>query len=190
MDIEKITQSFRRELGYRMDTPIDGMTLILKLKRYKNVTYKNVAIEEMPDAEARWNSEKNQIEIRWDTFCGMNAGNPRSVMAVVHEAMHVLLGHKGVLNRASDSYAEQAVTKISPKIRRAESEAKRAAAAFLAPAPAIQSNWTAEDIVRRFWLSKQAAQIRINEVRNAERPKRERPDFVTEFLAELNGRKR
>jgi Zn-dependent peptidase ImmA (M78 family) len=156
-DIDKKALAHRRALGFSDDQIIDGMTLITKLKeRYPNFNYIRVANGALNSAEAQWDDVKKQISLPENVFQGINRGNPRDVMSLLHEVGHMLLGHKGVLNRAPLSANE----KISVRLRRMETQAKRYAAAFLIPDLPEIRKLSPQDIAARYNVSLEAAKIR------------------------------
>jgi hypothetical protein len=125
-DIDRKALAHRQALGFLDDQPIDGMTLIAKLTaRYPEFNYLRVADETLPGREAQWDSDKCLLVIPESVFRGMNNGNPRDVMTILHEIGHMLLGHKGILHRAPVGNAAE---KFSRNIRSMEFQARRYAA--------------------------------------------------------------
>ncbi len=150
----------RRELGFRDDQFIDGMTLIIKLKtRYPELNYARV-----PDAEwtgiddAKWDSDKKCIYLRESVFCDVNADGPRARMTLLHEVAHALLGHKGLLSRAPVGNLAE---KYSADVKRMEYQAKRYAAAFLMPDLPQNRLLGSHQLSEKYHTSGQAASIRV-----------------------------
>ena len=162
-DIDKKALAHRRALGFRDDQPIDGMTLITKLKaRYPEFNYLRVPDEALPDGEAQWDSAKKLLIVPESVFCGMNKGIPRDTMTIIHEVGHMLLGHKGTLHRGP---AGNRAERLSPNLRRMELQAKRYAAAFVMPDTKGVRKMSQRDIERTFLVSEEAARIRKSELK-------------------------
>ena len=162
-DIDKKALAHRRELGFRDDQLIDGMTLITKLKaRYPKFNYRRVPDKQLPGGEAQWDSDKKLLIIPESVFCGMNRGVPRDLMTVVHEVGHILLGHKGKLNRAPVGNTAE---RLSSRVRRMEIQAKRYAAAFLMPDTPQLRKMQVSEIERVFGVSAEAVRNRKSELK-------------------------
>ena len=74
-EIDRKALAHRRALGFRDDQPIDGMTLITKLKAmYPEFNYLRIPDGEAKDGEAQWDSKRKLLIIPESTFCGMNSG--------------------------------------------------------------------------------------------------------------------
>jgi hypothetical protein len=65
--------------------------------------YRRVPDEDMPDAEAEWNSAETEISMRESVFTGMQRGDTHPRFVVFHELSHFALGHQGMRNRVSNS---------------------------------------------------------------------------------------
>lgn len=189
-EIEKRATSLRKALGIEGQLRPDMMTVIQKTKHsFKKFGYLRVPDDDMPDAEAQWDSDKGILSLRESVFRAMQRDEPRARMTVAHELGHFALKHEGVRNRSLEAGAAE---KYLEWVRRDEREAKRFAAAFLAPADFIREDDTAEDIAERFGLSAQAAEIRKSEVeamrRRAAGHSRDLPSAVLDFLREAQRR--
>lgn len=160
IEIDQKALTHRRQLGFRDDQVIDGMTLITKLKhRYPTLNYLRIKDEEWIGVdEALWDSDKKRISIRESVFCALNKGNPRAMMTLVHEVGHILLGHKGILSRAPTGNLAE---KYSRDVKRMEYQAKRYAAAFLMPNTPENKKIDASDLVKKYGVSLQSALIRV-----------------------------
>lgn len=189
-DIERKASAFRRQLGGEAQPYPDLMTVIQKIKSaQKSFNYLRVPDRDMPDAEAQWDSDAQRMSMRESVFQAMQRGEPRARMTIAHELGHFVLGHSGVRNRAT---AQNAAEKYLSNVRREEREAKRFAAAFLAPAELISADDTADEIARRFGLSSEAAEIRRSEVEamrlRESRQTRKLPANVLDYLREAKRR--
>lgn len=161
--IERRALSHRRELGFSDEQAVDAMTLITKLKnRYPEFDYLRVDDRDLGVIEAQWDSTRKLIRIPERIFRGMNAGDFRSRNTVMHEVSHVLLGHKGVLNRAPVGNRGEA---LSSSIARMERQAKSYAACFLVPNTAANRVRSAKELSNRYGVSLQLAEIRLREIR-------------------------
>ncbi len=162
-DIERKALAHRRALGFRDDQPVDGMTLITKLKnRYREFNYLRFPDGFLPGREAQWDSSKCQLVIPESVFRGMNNGRSRDLMTVMHEVAHMLLGHKGILHRAP---AGNLAEKLSSHVRSMEYQARRYAAAFLMPDTEAVRKMSPSQIEKCFGVSAEAARIRKAELK-------------------------
>lgn len=190
-DIERQARALRKELGIAEQLRPDMMTVIQKTKSLwkENFGYIRVADEKMPDAEAQWDSDEKRMSLREAVFVSMQKQEPRARMTVAHELGHFALKHSGVRNRSTTLNAAE---KYLARVKREEWEARRFAAAFLAPAEMIAPEDTAEDIAARFGISTQAADIRrleVQEMRLREsRQTRALPSNVVDYLREAQRR--
>lgn len=166
----------------------DLMTVITAFKRndLKPFNYRRCDRDELPDAEAAWDSKYSVLLIRNEVFQGMNRNEARARFTVAHEFGHFWLKHTGVRNRSiTPSIAERLVSNI----RREEREAMRFASAFLAPANLIEPFASIEEIMETFLLSKMAATIRSEELQRLHRRKnrieRPLPPGIEDFIRSL-----
>lgn len=183
--------ALRKELGLASQTRPDMMTVIQKTKSIWKTQfgYLRVAVSDLPDAEAQWDSDLRCVSMRESVFRAMQQGEARARWTVAHELGHFALKHQGVRNR---SVFPGAAEKYLAHVKREEREAMRFAAAFLAPAELISADDTAEVIAERFGLSLQAAEIRrceVGEMRLREgRQQRQLPANVVDYLREAKRR--
>jgi len=92
--------------------------------------------------------------IREDVYEGAVRDQPRHRFTVAHEAGHALM-HIGTLNRMPSS------NRKAPAFRDPEWQANRFAAALLMPRHLVRRCRSAEEIMRRFGVSKECAELRI-----------------------------
>lgn len=189
-ELEAKARAVRRSLGVENQHRIDLMTVIVKLKgALPGFDYRRVPDNELPDAEAQWDSQRRTITMRESVFAGMQRHEARARMTVAHELSHLLLDHEGIRNR---SITKTPAERFARDIRREESEATRLAQRILAPAYLVVDNDTPEDIAFRFGLSMQAAIIRRDEIndlnRRAAGKGRPLPSVVVDFLKEAKRR--
>lgn len=189
-EIERRAAEFRKELGISSQLQPDMMTVIQKTKRiFKRFAYRRVSDREMPNEEAQWDSQAAEMRIRESVFRAMQRSEARARMTIAHELAHFVLKHSGVRNRSSQLNAAE---KYLGPVKRDEREAKRFAAAFLAPAELIKDNDTVQEIAARFGISTQAAEIRLSEVKDMRRRAaghtRDLPPTVIDFLSKAQRR--
>ena len=162
----------------------DIMTIIIKLKqKIPSFNYRRVPDTDFPDKEAEWNSDTRVLSMRESVFRAMQRGEPRARLIVMEEVFHLLLGHQGIKNRAIQPNFKE---RHNSKTKREEWEARRAAAAFLAPEIDIDPLWDAKRVSGEFAISMTAAQLRVSEVRDLRRraagQKRKLPPEIVQFL--------
>jgi hypothetical protein len=189
-DLEERARAFLKRIGLEHQVKPDLMTIIAKIKRIDpGFKYARVPDDQMPHAEAHWYSDDHCVSMRESVFIGMQRGEPRARMTVAHELCHYLLKHKGYLNRST----QKTVSEISSdRVRRQEREAKRMAAALLAPEHLVSENATAEQISEIFELSTEAAIYRVEEIARIRRrrrgEKRSVPPSIIDYLKEAKRR--
>ena len=137
-DIERAARQLRIKLGIDDQLRPDMTTVIIKLKDRGIIkNYLRVPDEQMPNDEARFDSEDQLLYIRESTFCAASAmytysdnERRRARYTIAHEIGHIAMGHTGVRYRGTtDALAK----KFAQQIRQDERDAERFAAAFLAP---------------------------------------------------------
>jgi hypothetical protein len=189
-ELARLATRLRDDLGLAEQCRPDMMTVIQKAKaRYRHFGYLRVPDDEMGEAEASWDNDAGVLRMRESVFRAMQRGEPRARMTIAHELAHFILKHEGVHNRnALPGVAER----VSARLRREESEAKRFAALFLAPTNMIPTSCAPAEIAEKFGLSAEAAAIRAEEVaddrRRSEGRQRQLPSVVVDFLNEARQR--
>lgn len=189
-EIEEIAKRLRLRLGFERDTPIDMMAVLQKLQvSSSKFKFQRLTDFKLPDAEAQWDAAQGLMTLRESVYQGVIAEHPRARMTAAHELGHFALGHSGVRNR---SLVKNAAEKFVSAVKQEESEARRFAAIFLAPAYLVGAGETVESISSRFGLSLEAAAIRQEEVaklaRQAAGQMRELPAGVVDFLRAARAR--
>jgi hypothetical protein len=168
--LEEIGRNFLRRIGLEHQVCPDVMTIINKLKRVETAfNYRRVPDNEMPDAEAEWNSEATEVAMRESIFTGMQHGDPHPRFVVFHELCHYALGHKGTRNRISSSQVRQY---SAAQVKHEETEASRLAVIIMAPEYLAPEGASAEDIASQFGMSLTAAIMRKEEIDRIRRRRR------------------
>lgn len=83
-------------------------------------------------------------------------------MTIAHEVGHMIMGHRGVLNRGPIAELDRGYGSTA----RAEYQANIFAAALLVPLHATVKVMTVDEIMKQFRVSKQAATIRLKQVKS------------------------
>ncbi len=191
-DLEVIARNFLKKIGLEHQIQPDMMTVISKLKHVvPSFKYQRVPDNDMPNAEAQWLSDDFILKMRESVFVEMQRGHARARMTIAHELSHYLLKHKGLLNRSTQKTMSEIAV---PLVRRQESEARRLGPIILAPEYLVPEGATAEEIVRMFGLSAEAASYRKDEVdairRRARGQGRALPTSIVNWLEEAKRRGR
>jgi len=196
-DLEAAADTTRLKLAIHDQLRPDMMTVIVKMKHLGMIkNYRRVPDDKMPYDEAIFDAIDGVLIIPERTFSAMNRGEPRAVMTIAEEVGHIALGHSGVRHRTTGDPADRRPDpeKLDPKIRREEAQARRFAAAFLAPRElaGVVTDSSAADLAKRFNLSAQAARIRKDEIDRLHRRKhgikRSPPHGVEKFLREAKAK--
>lgn len=188
--LEDFGRRLRLILGIETQLRPDLLTVIVKLKHLDpSFNYSRVADSEMPNVEAQWDSNRKIIRLRESTFCGMQAGDSRKRFVVAEEVMHYKLGHLGLLNRSTEkTIGERAVARV----RFQEFEARRAAAAFLAPEYLAPERISPEGLANVFAISLESATYRVEEIDRVRRRRlgqlRPLPQFAEDLLRDAKRR--
>jgi Zn-dependent peptidase ImmA (M78 family) len=181
--LEEIGRNFLRRLGLEGQVRPDTMTVIGKIKHTDvRFNYRRVPDREMPDAEARWDSDKCEVAMRESIFTGMQRGDAHARFVVFHEISHYVLNHKGTRNRATEQIRSYSVGTMKHE----ESEASRLATILMAPDHLVPADKTAEQIAELFGMSLKAAILRKDEIDSIRRRRRGElrplPQSVKELL--------
>ncbi|MGJ5178907.1 ImmA/IrrE family metallo-endopeptidase [Bradyrhizobium oligotrophicum] len=183
-ELEEVGRSFLRRLGLEGQVRPDPMTVIGKIKHNDpRFNYRRVSDRMMPDAEARWDSDKCEVAMRESIFTGMQRGEAHARFVVFHEISHYVLGHQGTRNRAATAKTRSYSVGT---IRHEEGEASRLAAIIMAPEHLVPENKSAYDLADLFGMSEKAAIIRKEDVDRIRRQRRGElrplPESVKELL--------
>ena len=191
-DVERAAYDFRLKIGLH-DTKIhDGRTILTKWRRaYPEFHFLVEEDHLMPDEEAFWDDARKLMVIRASTFEAANSGEPRALMTLCHEIGHSVLGHKGKANRATVKTRAEV---IAPLVKQQEWQAKRFAAALIAPFHLIGDCKSAAELSFQFRLSAEAGRIRFSELeaykRRNSNSTRKVPQVVAEVLRDLQSETR
>lgn len=181
--MEEIGRAFLRGLGLENQVAPDAMTVINKIKRKNDkFNYRRVPDNQMRDAEARWNSDLQEISMRESVFTGMQHGDAHPRFVFFHELSHYALGHKETRNRGTERVRDYSVGDIKHE----ETEASRLAVILMAPEHLVPENATAEEISEKFGMSLTASILRMEEIDRIRRRRRGElrplPESIKEFL--------
>jgi IrrE N-terminal-like domain len=183
--IEALAEQFRMRVGINSCIFVDALTLLPKMKKFYGVGHLTTA-ELGPNAEGRYDDIKKIMLFPESALIGSYWGDGRARMTIAHEVAHAALGHKGILNRSTTGSRAEMLSRL---VKRQETEAKRFAAAILAPLRLMDAAMTREQISMRFGLSLNAASIRSEQFSERERrkngAKRELPEYFVSFMRTL-----
>jgi hypothetical protein len=182
--LEELGRAFLCRIGLEKHVRPDMMTVIIKVKRIDPAfNYRRVPDHALPNAEAHWFSEDNELTMRESVFVGIQRDEPRHRFTIAHEISHYVCGHKGYLNRSTNQMHKEI---SAPLVKHQESEANRLAPIILAPEYLVPEDATNELIERMFGLSAPAALLRQAEVERIRRRRRGElrpiPESVREIL--------
>jgi Zn-dependent peptidase ImmA (M78 family) len=189
-ELEEIARAFLKRMGIEHQVRPDLLTIITKIKHANPAfNYERVPDDEMPDAEAQWDSERCVLRMRESVFVGMQRSEPRARMTVAHELSHFIMGHTGLLNRSTVKSASEIAV---GRIRHQESETRRLAPVLLAPEHQIPEQGVVDALMDQHGLSAEAAGYRSAEIESIRRrrrcEKRPLPNSVVDFLREAKRR--
>lgn len=123
----------------------------------EDFTFLVVSPEELKDCYGVTDINDNTIKVREDVYNRAVAGNERDLFTIAHEIGHLFLH--------SNQKVELARGESSMKIYEStEWQANTFAAALLMPADKIKSTDTKFTLARRFGVSLQAAELRLNKL--------------------------
>lgn len=190
--IEARAEGWRRELGLDDAEPVADVLVLLRRASKENfkLTHGLEIIaksdSEMGNREAYAIAGPPRIFTRQMVISSAARHEHRGRMTLIHEFAHLVL-HPGAMPKARLATGKVAPPfKIKP-YRSAERQARRFSAAFLMPRAMVRLCMTAEELAARANVSKQAAEIRLQEL-GFNRTKRETPKCVANFLAASKAR--
>jgi Zn-dependent peptidase ImmA (M78 family) len=160
--LELIVIQFRVRLGMKDVEYIELETVLEKMAHlFPGFSYRCVPDNKLRDAKGMYNPETELMEIPSNVFLGMKNRVPHSRFSVAHEIAHVVLKHEGVRFRHAE---RKAYEKLNSTIWRDEREAEKFAALLLAPTHLAEHCKTANELQKKFGLSRDASEIRITEI--------------------------
>ena len=182
--IEHAACHLREKLGINRLLSPDLASAFLRLSEvFPGFRLIRVLDDELPNCEAFADCTKNFITVRESVYQAACRGEGRARMTLAHELGHLALGHSAIRYRA---IGVDTSARYARNVRTEESEAKRFAATFLAPTHLAKDFINPEDLVEKFQISREAAEIRSSELAAHERRvsgrKRDLPSSVIDFL--------
>lgn len=154
-NIEGLAEAIRRMFGLEDETffPIvefaeKGLPLLVD-----GLVFDVVESDEMNSRMGAVNPFTREFLIREDVYDGAVEHHPRHRFTIAHEAGHALM-HIGTLNRSSLS--DRVVAYRDP-----EWQANRFAAVILMPRLLVPKAKSIEEIMQRFGVSKESAELRV-----------------------------
>jgi Zn-dependent peptidase ImmA (M78 family) len=190
-EIEKIALLIRQKLGFEHQFAPDIFTLLQRLGQVKrNFHIEILSDDRLPSDEAYADCTAATIYVRESVFGAAREGRPRARMTIVHEIVHLLLGHTGTRSR---SVGQDIRSKSSAIAKAEETEAKRFAGIFLAPSHLVGRFKTVNEVATAFQISGEAAQIRFDHCQAAKskslrKAGRSTPGEVLDYLREAERR--
>lgn len=189
--IEQIATQLRKQLGIEMVKCPDMVWVITEgLKKiFPSFKLTLVLESDLPNADGQTIGENQEIKLRESVLTQAKCAQRRALFTIAEEVGHYVLNHGGVRNRtisrAAHEYRE-------PQESRDEDEAKRFAAAFLAPAYLWSPEQDATILQNEFPIGTKTAEIRYEALMRMDRKKnnllRPLPSFVIDFQEELRKR--
>uniref|UniRef100_E6VH73 IrrE N-terminal-like domain-containing protein n=1 Tax=Rhodopseudomonas palustris (strain DX-1) TaxID=652103 RepID=E6VH73_RHOPX len=155
-NIEDLADAVREAFGLSDETYFPVVAFVEKGLQHlvSGILFDVVEADTMGARLGAVNPLTGAFMIREDVYDAAVADNPRHRFTVAHEAGHALM-HVGTLNRmpASDGKV--------PAYRDPEWQANRFAAALLMPRQLVKKCRSVEEIMQRFGVSREAAELRI-----------------------------
>jgi Zn-dependent peptidase ImmA (M78 family) len=142
---------------------------------------------DLPDCEGKFDPDKEIIFYRVSTWQAAEEGLPHAIWTLVHEGCHAISGHREIRLRATAVASKLKL--FSRRTQRDETEADRLTACILAPfnKADFKLGTSSDDLMRRFGLSRIAAEIRLEQFERLYRRMhglpRELPPGVIDFLS-------
>jgi hypothetical protein len=183
--LEDIASRLRSATGLELVKAFDVIEFIERLSSvFPGLKLVTVSDGQLPHAEAEANCSTNTILCRESLYIAAVNWTPRARMILAEEVSHIALGHVGPRCRREVG-RPKAYTRAE---QQDETEARRLAAILLAPTDLTNDCHSVHDVVGQFFLSRQAAEIRWEEVQRSRRlqlgERRKLPLGVIDFLRE------
>lgn len=154
--IEDYALAVRRAFGIPDDTAVDMLRLIefVLPQVWADFRYEVVDDRELGDAEATTSMTERIIRISTSCYNAARRKHPRYPFTLAHELGHLLL-HTG--KPTSLARGEKVKPYVDP-----EWQANTFASAFLMPENGVRTCTCISEVMRRFGVSRPAAEIRVN----------------------------
>ena len=154
--IEEYALTIRRAFGIPDDRAVDMLRLIefVLPQVWPDFRYEIVADRVLGDAEATTSMTERIIRISESCYAAARRGHPRYPFTLAHELGHLLLH---TARPTSLARGEKVKPYVDP-----EWQANTFASAFLMPEAGVRTCSCISDVMRRFGVSRPAAEIRIN----------------------------
>ena len=187
-DFEQIATTVRVAVELDHQVKLDVIEFIRRLKHRGYIAdYIRVPDIALPDAEAKYVGQDRKIFIRESIFRGAERSDEHCRFSIVHECSHAIFDHQFERKRSLLGRSAAPEMRV-PSIRREEIQTDKLAAVLLAPfhRADFSLQTTAEELERRFGLSKSAARLRLEEMARVFRRRhqllRPLPPGVVDFL--------
>jgi hypothetical protein len=178
--LEYRARALRGTCGYTATEPIDGRELVANfLSRNPQVRLEIVPDAELRFSQAQTSPELSLIKVRQSDHTRFLSGEPHQVATLLEEVAHLVLQHRGTLNRMANRV--DLIARANPARAADEREAKHFVAVLLVPTEAGLLCGDAESLAKTFGVSRQMAGIRWQEL---EREKRRRAKLLRPIPAD------
>lgn len=159
-EIHQVANWFRSELKIEQQEKIDIVAVIEKIlcNLIKFTNFEVCDKLEMGDAEGLTCPQGTFIKIREDVYDKACRGDGRARFTLAHELGHLILHRNVAMARAQKSDA-------LPVYQLAEPQANQFAACLLMPMQLILANDSADDLIERFGVSREAANYRLSKLK-------------------------
>jgi Zn-dependent peptidase ImmA (M78 family) len=192
-EIEDVMRRLRVRLGIDDQDCPDMLAALVKAKAL-GIIKDYVQVDALPNnAEAAYDPNEQKIFFTKPTFAALTKNDPRARFTLAHEFGHEEFDHARTRYRSSSSMLA-ARKSASVAEKREEPEANRAGAAFLCPyhRANYRPGMTAEQVARKFKVSLQVAEIRLQVLERMYRREhgipRPLPGNVVDLLRTLQGK--
>lgn len=157
--IEQYAEEVRRTFGIGEHQAVDMLQIIEHVlpRVWVDFTYEYVPQDELGGAEATTSMTERAIRITEPVYEATRRGHPRYLFTLAHELGHLLL-HTG--KQTSLARGEKVKAYLDP-----EWQANTFASAFLMPENGVRACSCISDIMRRFGVSRPAAEIRAKSLK-------------------------
>jgi len=188
-DYEQIATTVRVAVDLDHRVKLDVVEFIRRLKHHGYISdYVRVPDATLPDAEAKYIGQDRKIFVRESVFQRAERSDVHCRFSIVHECSHAIFEHQFERKRSLLGRSAAPEMRV-PSVRREEVQADKLAAVLLAPFHRVDFSLqiTAEQLEKRFGLSRPAARLRLEEMARIFRRRhqllRPLPTGVIDFLA-------